>query len=100
MNAVPKKPRPQQPDPEKPVRLESLKERLVQHVLRGEHQSAEALRAEIHLLRARQLNPPITAANQETGASTAEWLVGDHIVETMELEATPEAREWFDEGEA
>ena len=99
MIAVPKRPRPHQHKLEQPRPLESLKERLIQHVLRGDHQSAEAVRAEICLLRAQQIAARESAAHEERGTCTAQWVVDHRVVEEVELTATPEARQWFDAGQ-
>lgn len=96
--AIPKRARPHKPDPDQTSRIQSLKEQLIQHVIRGDQGAAETMRQE---LRVEQLKKQALqhAANspEQPGTSSANWLGPDGEEESIELTATPEAKAYFEQ---
>lgn len=96
--AIPKKARPHKPGQGRASRIQSLKEQLIQHVIRGDQGAAETMRQELRVeqLKKQALQHAANSPNSP-GASSANWLGPDGEHESIELTATPEARAYFEQ---
>ena len=98
--AVPRKPRPHQPERRKVPRVESLKQRLMQQIATGDVKGAESTREAIRhegLHRRIREIEMAAAANSAPEASTVHWVSHDGTEESIEMTATPEAKAYFAE---
>lgn len=96
MVAVPKRPRPHQPEREQKEQRESLKQQLIQYVVRGDVKSAQDIRSRLELESAQKsLEEEMRLEKTLSDASFALWTVDGEVVERTILSATPEARKLF-----
>lgn len=96
--AIPRQARSHPPSPSQGSCIQSLKERLIQHVIRGNPGAAETMRDELRIeqLKKRALRHAAKSPAMP-GASSASWLGPDGEQEFIELTATPEARAYFEQ---
>ena len=96
--AVPRKPRPHQPERRKVARVESLKQRLMQQIATGDLTGAESTREAIRHERLHsRIREMEAAANSAPESSTVHWVSHDGTEESIEMTATPEAKAYFAE---
>jgi hypothetical protein len=99
MIAVPKRPRPHQPEPDEfdftPVEI-PLRQQLINQIAVGAVESANELR-ELMKRETSKLGSVDGETPVASGTSHAIWNKDGEILESLPLTATPEARAWFDE---
>jgi hypothetical protein len=96
--AVPRRPRPHSPVAGPSAKIQSLKEQLIQRIVRGDQEGAESMRRQLRIESLKQQADQEAAnAAPETGASIAVWLGADGERESVEMTATPEAQAYFDQ---
>jgi hypothetical protein len=95
--AITRRPRSRQPDEGEPTAAESLKQKLMSYVVRGDHPSADTLRRQLQSARMnRTVQVHEARVSQQPQDSVAIWADENGVIESIKLTATREAREYFD----
>ncbi|KZX60547.1 hypothetical protein A3709_00280 [Halioglobus sp. HI00S01] len=94
--AIPKRPRPHQPEAQVPAN-DSRKRELIEMLARGDFHGAESIREEMCAAKEKVVSKheaTATPANNEL--SFVSWRNDEGELETLEMTATPEAQAYFE----
>lgn len=92
--AVPRKPL-QQPSSSKAFEMKSLKQRLIQSIVRGDEAGAQSMREQLHMEQIKLRASHIAANSTLKTDSRVDWLGPNGEHESLEMLATPEASAYF-----